>query len=187
MLELLPLSTPSALSYPLRADDETLRITIQTKKEKKKGKEPKETKEKDEADEPRVCEEPRQGIALLSGTYNPRRASYGTLRQYTLVTEDAFLDYFKGNGTTKAEVIGLGMGAGEGVLTRKLSRKASLSLDGGWGIYHARGNGSETKLAWIAAVTLNTAPGLVARLQILDTKLQKGDLRGSSLSVGWRF
>jgi hypothetical protein len=34
---------------------------------------------------------------------------------------------------------------------------------------------------------ITTQVGFVAKLQLLDTKLKNGDLRGSSLLLGWRF
>jgi hypothetical protein len=202
MLTLLP---PAALaaSPEFRVDEGALTITLQDKKKKEKAskkQDEKDTKKHkrngdgdgdgDGDDKKEEKREPKssRNFALLSGTYDPRGASYGTLRQYTLASQGMFLDYFTGNGATKAEIIGLGSGAGARSLTRSFQhRGVSLSLNGGWGVYHLRGNNSETKLAWVAGITVSTSPGLVARLQLLDTKLNNGNLRGSSLSVGWRF
>jgi hypothetical protein len=128
----------------------------------------------------------KPAVTLLTGTYDPRGASYGSLRQYTLASQGMFLDYFKGDGATKAEVIGVGINGGS-FLERRANAPVSPFLNFGWGLYHARGTRSETKLAWRVGMGVTTKVGFIAKLQLLDTKLKNGDLRGSSLMVGWRF
>jgi hypothetical protein len=128
----------------------------------------------------------KPAVTLLTGTYDPRGASYGSLRQYTLASQGMFLDYLKGDGATKAEVIGVGMNGGS-FLERRASAPVAPFLNFGWGLYHARGTSSETKLAWRVGMGITTQVGFVAKLQLLDTKLRGGELRGSSLMVGWRF
>lgn len=201
MLTLLAAPAAPALSSPFRVDDETIRITIQSdkkKKEKEQKKEQEEEKEKSEKkhkhrhrdEDDNNDDEGEDGgkpaVTLLSGTYDPRGVRYGALRQYTLSSQGVFLDYLKGNGPTKAEVIGVGINGGAFV-ERRHNAPISPFLNWGWGVYHVRGSSSETKLAWRLGMGITTKVGFVAKLQLLDTKLKSGDLRGSSLMFGWRF
>ena len=104
MLTLPPAPAAPALLSPFSVDDETIKITIQSDKKQDKE-DDKETKDK--------CEENKKPtVTLLTGTYDPRRASFGTLRQYTLASQGMFLDYLKGDGPSKAEVIGVGSSGG---------------------------------------------------------------------------
>lgn len=194
------LAAPPApsLTSPFSMDHEALKLTIQSdkKKEKNKAQDKDEQekskrkhhrhKEKDGDDDDEGEDGGKPAVTLLTGTYDPRLASYGSLRQYTLASQGVFLDYFKGDSATKAEVVGVGMTGGALV---EPNRKAPVSpfLNWGWGLYHARGNSSDTKLAWRVGMGITTQVGFVAKLQLLDTKLKNGDLRGSSLMVGWRF
>ena len=183
---MLTLMTPPVDQTP------ELRITIQDEK-KKDEKEAHKKKhrrwhrdESDEEDDDEGEDGGRPAVTLLAGTYDPRGSQFGSLRQFTVSSQGLFLDYLKGNGPTKAEVIGVGINGGAFVERRN---KAAISpfLNWGWGVYHARGASSETKLAWRLGMGITTQVGFIAKLQLLDTKLKGGDLRGSSVLLGWRF
>jgi hypothetical protein len=190
------LAAPVATSSAFRVDDETIRITIQKKEKQEKEKD---DQEKDstkrhrhrhrintEEDDDEGEDGGKPAVTLLSGTYDPRGPQFGSLRQYTLSSQGVFLDYLTGAGATKAEVIGVGMNGGA-FIERRSNAPVSPFLNWGWGVYHARGTSSETKLAWRLGMGITTKVGFVAKLQLLDTKLKNGDLRGSSLTFGWRF
>ncbi|WP_309710928.1 hypothetical protein [Armatimonas sp.] len=199
MLTLLP-PAMLATAPEFRVEEGTLKITIQDEKKKEKTRKKKDEKsekdddeknkkskhKKDDDDDDEGEDGGKPAITLLTGTYDPRLASYGTLRQYTLSSQGLFADYLKGNGPTKAEVIGVGMNGGA-LFSRSSKAAISPFLNWGWGVYHSRGNSSETKLAWRLGMGITTQVGFVAKLQLLDTKLNNGNLRGSSLMFGWRF
>ncbi len=189
------LTPPVAHAVEFRVDDETIKITIQTEKKKDEKETQKKKKHRrwhrDENDDRDSDDDEgedggKPAITLLAGTYDPRGPQFGSLRQYTLSSQGLFLDYFSGNGPTKAEVIGVGINGGAFV---ERNSKAAISpfLNWGWGVYHARGNNSETKLAWRLGMGITTKVGFIAKLQLLDTRLKGGDLRGSSVLLGWRF
>jgi hypothetical protein len=169
-LAILSLAALACLAPTVHAhDDEKIKITIETDK-------------RSHDDD----EEKKPSVTLMTGTYDPRAARFGSLRQYTLASNGLFADYLKGDGPTKAEVFGVGV-SGVGVLFHKPDAPVSPFLTWGWGVYHSRLGRSETKLAWRVNLGVETKVGLIAKLQLLDTKLQSGDLRGSSLMLGWRF
>ena len=203
MLTLLTIPALAA-SPEFRVDEGILKITIQDDKKKektsktqgdddekdekgeKKKKKHHANRDKDEDDDDEGEDGGKPAITLLTGTYDPRLARYGTLRQYTLSSQGLFADYLKGDGFTKAEVIGVGMNGGA-LFSRSHKAAVSPFLNWGWGVYHSRGASSETKLAWRLGMGITTQVGFVAKLQLLDTKLNNGNLRGSSLMFGWRF
>ena len=189
---MLTLPDPPAL---IVAHAPELRIQDEKQKEKSKDEEKKEKKprrrwHRDESDEEEDDDEGEDGgkpaVTLLTGTYDPRGPQLGSLRQYTLSSQGLFLDYLKGESATKTEVIGFGVNGGAFV-ERRHNAAVSPFLNWGWGVYHARGSSSETKLAWRLGMGVTTKVGFLAKLQLLDTRLKNGDLRGSSLMVGWRF
>ncbi|MBB6048517.1 hypothetical protein [Armatimonas rosea] len=176
-----------ALSSPFRIQEDKKQEKEKEKSQKKRWRYlVDEDKKSHEDDDDEGEDGGKPAVTLLTGTYDPRGAGYGSLRQYTLASQGMFLDYLKGDGPTKAEVIGVGMNGGS-FLERRANAPVSPFLNFGWGLYHARGTSSETKLAWRVGMGVTTKVGFIAKLQLLDTKLKSGDLRGSSLMVGWRF
>lgn len=166
-----------------------LPLSASAQEEKKETNEQEKTKESPEKHGHRWRHDKQEGtprLTLLTGTYDPRGSQFGALRQYTLASGGLFADYLKGNGPVKAEVFGVGFSGGR-LLGRSQKAEVSPFLGWGWGVYHSRQGSSETKLAWRLSMGVETKVGFIAKLQLLDTKLQQGELRGSSLMFGWRF